>query len=168
MQRATLPLYGPAQTLTHINTAFRYIFDAGVVPVAGTSKPRLALHPLDAGGAHDIAGARVSTIEFTHGTATVFGYRIGPIGYVTDVKRVDEPARAVLRGVEVLVLSALWWRPHPTHLSIDEAIEVARSIGAPRTILTHLTHETGHRELAAMLPAGVEPGHDGMTVEVQG
>jgi phosphoribosyl 1,2-cyclic phosphate phosphodiesterase len=68
--------------------------------------------------------------------------------------------------VEVLVLNALWWRPHPTHLSIPEAIETARAIGARRTILTHLTHETGHAELAARLPEGVEPGFDGQILEV--
>lgn len=166
LQRTTLPLYGPDETLDHIGIAFRYIFDSSVVPVEGTSKPRLALHPLQAGTTHDIAGAAVTAMQFTHGTATVFGYRIGALGYVTDVKRVDDAAREMLRGVEVLVLSALWWRPHPTHLSIDEAIATAREIGAARTILTHLTHETGHRELARRLPAGVEPGHDGMTVEV--
>lgn len=165
-QRTTLPLYGPEETLHHIESAFRYIFDADVIPVAGTSKPSLALHALRAGTTHDIAGVAVTTMAFSHGTASVFGYRIGALGYVTDVKRVDDAARRMLRGVEVLVLSALWWRPHPTHLSIDEAIETARDIGAKRTILTHLTHETGHRELAQRLPAGIEPGHDGMTVEV--
>ena len=56
-------------------------------------------------------------------------------------------------GLDVLVLNALWWRPHPTHLSIGEAIETARALGARRTYLTHLTHETGHAELAAELPA---------------
>jgi phosphoribosyl 1,2-cyclic phosphate phosphodiesterase len=68
--------------------------------------------------------------------------------------------------VRVLVLNALWWRPHPTHLSIDEAVAAARAIGAERTLLTHLTHETGHAELAARLPAGIEPAHDGLIVEV--
>lgn len=166
LQRTTLPLHGPGETLRHIDSAFRYIFDNDVIPVEGTSKPRLALHALRAGTTHDIAGAAVTAMAFSHGPTTVFGYRIGALGYVTDVKRVEESERATLRGVEVLVLSALWWRPHPTHLSIDEAIETARDIGASRTILTHLTHETGHRELARRLPPGIEPGHDGMTVEV--
>jgi phosphoribosyl 1,2-cyclic phosphate phosphodiesterase len=72
-----------------------------------------------------------------------------------------------LAGVE-LVLNALRWRPHPTHLSIPEAISAAQAIGARRTVLTHLTHETGHAELAARLPAGIEPGYDGQTLEVSG
>ena len=57
----------------------------------------------------------------------------------------------------MLVLNALWWRPHPTHLSIGEAIETAQALGARRTYLTHLTHETGHAELAGQLPDGHLP-----------
>jgi phosphoribosyl 1,2-cyclic phosphate phosphodiesterase len=74
--------------------------------------------------------------------------------------------RAQLHGLDVLVINALWWRPHPTHLSIGEAIEVAREVGARRTYLTHLTHETGHATLAAELPSGIMPAHDGLTVEI--
>jgi phosphoribosyl 1,2-cyclic phosphate phosphodiesterase len=85
---------------------------------------------------------------------------------VTDVKAVPPEARAQLRGLDVLVLNALWWRPHPTHMSIAEAVEVARDIGARETYLTHLTHETGHAALADDLPPGVAPAYDGQTVEV--
>ena len=64
------------------------------------------------------------------------------------------------------MLNALWWRPHPTHMSIGEAIDTARAIGAERTYLTHLTHETGHALLAQQLPEGIFPAYDGLTVEV--
>ena len=64
------------------------------------------------------------------------------------------------------MLNALWWRPHPTHLSIAEAIQTAQELGARRTYLTHLTHETGHAELAGQLPEGIFPAYDGLTVEV--
>jgi phosphoribosyl 1,2-cyclic phosphate phosphodiesterase len=96
----------------------------------------------------------------------VFGYRFGRLAYLTDVKRVPAAAREQLAGLEVLALNALWWRPHPTHLSITEAVETARELGVARTYLTHLTHETGHADLAARLPAGVLPAYDGLTVEV--
>lgn len=166
LRDGSLPLFGPAETITHLHERFRYIFDDGVVPIAGTSKPQLVTEALEPGVPRTIAGVEVLPLAFAHGHATVFGYRIGPIAYVTDVKEVPEAARALLRGVEVLVLNALWWRPHPTHLSIEEAVETARAIGARRTFLTHLTHETSHRELLARLPAGIEPGHDGLTVEI--
>ncbi len=165
-RRETLPLYGPRETMDHLESRFHYIFDPGVVPVPGTSKPRLATAILEPDVTVRIAGFDVLPLAFEHGAATVFGYRIGPVAYLTDVKRVPPAARRALAGVEVLVLNALWWREHPTHLSIGEAIETARAIGAARTYLTHLTHETTHRELLSRLPAGIEPGYDGMTIEV--
>lgn len=166
LRDGALPLYGPPTTIDHLNNSFRYIFDDGVVPLEGTSKPHLTLNALPPNVAARIAGIDVLPIALEHGSLTVYGYRIGSLAYVTDVKRVDQVARSLLRGVRILVLNALWWRTHPTHLSFDEAIETARAIGAERTILTHLTHETGHRELQAQLPDGVEPGYDGLTVEI--
>lgn len=165
-QRAPLPLYGPAETTEHLARSFNYIFDGSIVPVDGTSKPSLTLHPLEADTTVSIAGVDVLPLRFEHGLATVFGYRIGDVAYLTDVKSVSEANRQQLRGLKLLVLNALWWREHPTHLSFDDAIEVAHAVGAERTYLTHLTHETGHRELMAKLPAGIEPGHDGLALEI--
>jgi phosphoribosyl 1,2-cyclic phosphate phosphodiesterase len=88
------------------------------------------------------------------------------LAYITDIKEIPAAERERLHGLEVLVLNALWWRPHPTHLSISEAIDTARELGARRTYLTHLTHETGHLELENKLPAGIFPAYDGLTVEV--
>ena len=165
-QDSPLPLYGPAETTSHLARTFNYIFDGSIVPVDGTSKPSLTLHALEPDTAVTIAGAEVLPLRFEHGKATVYGYRIGDVAYLTDVKQVSEANRKQLQGLKVLVLNALWWREHPTHLSFGEAIEVAQAVGAERTYLTHLTHETGHRELLAKLPAGVEPGHDGLALEI--
>ena len=71
-----------------------------------------------------------------------------------------------LKGVEVLVLNALFRTAHPTHLSIGEAVEAARRVGAKQTYFTHLTHETSHADLAASLPSGIAPAYDGLTVQV--
>ncbi|MGH7593474.1 MAG: MBL fold metallo-hydrolase, partial [Gemmatimonadales bacterium] len=165
LQRVPLPLYGPPGTIEHLRSAFPYIFDNAVTVPAGTSTPKLTLTSLAPDVPVTIAGVGVLPIEFEHGPLTVYGYRVGALAYVTDVKRVGPRALALLAGVRVLVLNALWWRPHPTHLSIDEAIATARAIGAERTVLTHLTHETGHQDLLQRLPAGVEPGYDGLTME---
>ena len=163
--RVPLAVYGPAETLERLQTSFNYIFDATIQPYAGTSKPELVPRPLEPGRAVSIGGIEVLPLAFDHGHVRVFGYRFGPVAYITDVKRVPDAARRALRGVDVLALNALWRRPHPTHLSIDEAVEAAQAIGARRTYLTHLTHETGHAELAASLPAGIEPAYDGLIVE---
>jgi len=164
-QRRALPIYGPPETLERLRTSFGYIFD-DVRPYEGTSKPSLELHGLEPDRPVDVAGVEVLPLAFRHGHLRVYGYRIGALAYITDVKAIPAAERDRLRGLEVLALNALWWRPHPTHLSIAEAVQTAQALGARRTYLTHLTHETGHAELAAQLPEGIFPAYDGLTVEV--
>jgi phosphoribosyl 1,2-cyclic phosphate phosphodiesterase len=165
-QRKPLPLYGPPETLDRLRASFNYIFDDAVHPYEGTSKPRLSLHPTEPDKVLRIAGIEVLPLAFKHGHLRVYGYRFGGLAYITDIKEIPERERQRLSGLEVLVLNALWWRAHPTHLSISEAIQTAQELGARRTYLTHLTHETGHAELESQLPAGVYPAYDGLTVEV--
>jgi phosphoribosyl 1,2-cyclic phosphate phosphodiesterase len=162
-----LPLYGPAETLQRLRASFNYIFDDAVRPFEGTSKPMLRLHVAEPGRMIDVAGVPVLPLAFEHGHLRVFGYRFGNFAYITDVKAIGAQERERLRDLDVLVLNALWWRPHPTHMSISEAVETAQALGARRTYLTHLTHETGHAELAAALPHGILPAYDGLTVEIQ-
>ncbi len=159
-----MPLYGPPDTLKRIGHRFSYIFDPGVVPPKGTFKPKLKRVPLEPGHEVQIAGMTVLPIALSHGTVTVYGYRFGPFAYLTDVKSVTDEAIAALRGVTVLVLNALLEKPHATHLSIPEAIDVARAVGAGQTFLTHLTHRSSHRGLSERLPEGVEPAYDGLTL----
>jgi phosphoribosyl 1,2-cyclic phosphate phosphodiesterase len=71
----------------------------------------------------------------------------------------------LLQGVEVLVINALFRTPHPTHLSLGEAVAVARRVGARQTWLTHLTHDNLHAALAAELPSDIQPAFDGLAVE---
>ena len=112
-----------------------------------------------------IGDADVMAVAVPHGRVTVFGYRIGPIAYVTDAKSIPDAVIDKLRGVDVLVLNALFRTEHPTHLSLTEAIAVAGQIGAERTYLTHLTHENFHADLEAELPRGVSPAFDGLVVK---
>lgn len=160
-----LPVYGAPDVLERLRHRFSYIFDDTVPATPGTPKPQLATVPLE----HDVevvvAGVPVRPIVLEHGPAQVYGYRIGNLGYITDAKAVPDRAIAVLRGVRVLVLNALFERPHPSHLSIPEAIDVARAVGAERTLLTHLTHRTGHAALEARLPQGVAPAYDGLIMD---
>jgi phosphoribosyl 1,2-cyclic phosphate phosphodiesterase len=165
-QRRPLPIYGPAETLDRLRTSFSYIFDDAVRPYEGTSKPTLEMHALEPGRPVTIAGVEVLPLAFDHGHLRVFGYRIGSLAYITDVKSIPQAQRESLRGLDVLVINALWWRSHPTHLSIPEAVQTAQSLGARRTYLTHLTHETGHAALAQQLPEGILPAYDGLSVEV--
>ncbi len=86
--------------------------------------------------------------------------------YYTDCKRVPAEARALAAGAGALVLDGLRPEPHPTHLSIGEAIAVAREIGAPVTYLTHLTHAVDHGSCEATLPAGIRLAYDGLRLRL--
>ncbi len=165
-ERGTLPIFGPADTLARMRSKFDYVFDPDVRAIPGSARPAVTATALAPGRPVRVAGLEVLPIAFDHGPSEVFGYRIGPLAYVTDVKAVGPEAVSALRGVEVLVLNALWYRPHPTHLSIPEAVAAARAVGATRTYLTHLTHETAHADLERDLPPLVRPAHDGLVVDL--
>jgi phosphoribosyl 1,2-cyclic phosphate phosphodiesterase len=162
---AHMPIFGPPETLATLGRRFPYIFDQSMKPVPGTSKPEGRAQPMEPGERVIVGDATVEAVEVPHGPVRVFGYRIGPIGYVTDAKTVPPDGIAALRGVTVLVINALRRKTHPTHLSIGEAVAMAREIGARRTYLTHLTHDISHAVLASELPDGVEPAFDGLTVD---
>jgi phosphoribosyl 1,2-cyclic phosphate phosphodiesterase len=161
-----LPMYGSAQTLNSVAQKFNYIFDDNIKALPGTSKPQGRAIEMKPGDTVRIADVDVTAVPLPHGPITVFAYRIGPLAYITDAKSVPEDAVEKLRGARVLVINALFRVPHPSHLSLSEALAVAKAIGAERTYLTHLTHDNFHADLEAELQAGVSPAFDGLTVTV--
>lgn len=165
-ERRPLPMYAEPDVLQRLRVRFPYVFDERMQPLPGTSKPEGEAHPIGDGDVVQVGDARVEAIAVPHGRMRVLAFRVGALGFVTDAKSVPPPAIERLRGVRVLVLNALFRRPHPTHLSIGEAVAVAAQVGAERTYLIHLTHETSHAELEAELPPGVMPAHDGLVIEV--
>jgi len=163
---APLPMYGPPETLQNLARRFPYIFDESIRPAAGTSKPEGQPRPLAGDETVTIGDIDVTAVPVPHGKMTVYGYRIGPLAYVTDAKSIPPAALERIRGAQVLVINALFRTEHPTHLSVPEAVRVAKEIGADRTFLTHLTHDNFHADLEAELPRGVSPAFDGLTVRI--
>lgn len=166
LQRQHLPVYGSRDTLAGLTRKFDYIFDDAIKAMPGTYKPQARAIELEPGRPVRVADVDVTAVPVPHGPVTVFAYRVGALAYVTDAKRVPPDAMAVLRGARVLVVNALFRDPHPSHLSVSEALEVAAEMGAERTYLTHLTHERSHVALAAALPRGVEPAYDGLVITI--
>lgn len=167
MRRAVpLPLYGEEATLNTLRGRFPYIMDEALRPLPGTTRPEGTLIAIEPGVPFRVQDTEVLPIAVPHGRASVVGYRVGDLAYITDAKLLPDSARAALVGVRVLVLNALLRDPHPTHLSIAEAVAVAQEIGAERTYFTHLTHENAHAALARELPAGIAPAYDGLVVSL--
>jgi phosphoribosyl 1,2-cyclic phosphate phosphodiesterase len=161
-----LPMYGSTETLDGLAQKFNYIFDDSIRPAPGTSKPQGRAFALAPGVPVRIADVDVTAVPVPHGSVTVYAYRIGPLAYVTDAKSMPDEAIAMLRGARVLVINALFRTPHPSHLSMPEAIAAARAIGAELTYLTHLTHDNSHAALEAELPPGIAPAYDGLSIPV--
>lgn len=156
-QGGSIPCYGSAETMRRMRQIFTYVFEDGQ---EGGGKPRLELVPVRA--PFELGGQQVVPIPVRHGEMEVFGFRLGSFACVTDVNFISEESFALLAGVELLVLSALRYRPHPTHFSLAEAIAVAQRIGARQTVLTHIAHDIDHGRLEVPLPSGIELGYDGL------
>lgn len=161
IQGSELPCYGSRQTLATVRRYFAYVFDD--VPQE-SSKPHLSLVPVRE--PFEVLGTEVVPVPVWHGGMEVYGYRLGGFALVTDVSRIPDAGYELLEGLDVLVLGALRHRPHPTHLSFEQALSEARRIGARRTLLTHVSHEVDHAAPGVALPEGVEIAHDGLTFAV--
>jgi phosphoribosyl 1,2-cyclic phosphate phosphodiesterase len=161
-----VPAFADAPAVDSLSRKFAYIFDADYRPPDGTTKPEIELHEVG----HvpfDIAGESFMPLRVPHGDGESLGFRVGGLGYITDGKSLPPAIIGKLRGVDVLVLNALWFgNPHPTHFNIEEAVDAARAVGARRTYLTHLTHRVRHSEMLERLPQGVEPAYDGLTIDI--
>lgn len=156
-----IPVYGSAITLEAIRRTFWYVFED---VEAGGGKPLLTLHEVRA--PFPLLGRTVIPVPLQHGRLPILGYRIGGFAYLTDVSAIPEESYALLSDLDVLVLSALRHRPHPTHLHLARALEEAARIGATRTLFTHIAHEISHAAVAPSLPHGVELAYDGLALEV--
>ena len=102
-----------------------------------------------------------------HGEMPIAGFRFGNAAYLTDVSAIPESSFALLEGVEVLVLSALRHKPHPSHATLEQALAWARRIGARQTWFTHIAHDLGHEETNRTLPANARLAYDGLSVPVR-
>ena len=156
-----MPLYGDARTLSDLRRAFSYAFLQE--PENGGGIPQI--EPAEIAGPFDVAGHRFVPVPILHGDRPIFGYRVGAFAYVTDCSQVPDGSFPLLAGLDVLVIGALRHRPHPTHFTVAQAIDVASRIGARRTLLTHMCHDLGHEETSRALPPGVELAYDGLVLD---
>jgi phosphoribosyl 1,2-cyclic phosphate phosphodiesterase len=154
---------GNPSTLTDAMARFSYAFRSEVDP-SGVSHPLLV--PIEIDGPFHTLGRQIVPIPVLHGKLPCSGFRIGNLAYLTDVSTIPESSYALLEGLDTLVLSALREEPHPTHLSFDESIAVARRIGARRTWFTHFAHRITHAGMLERFPDGIRPAWDGLRLEI--
>lgn len=158
----TMPVFGSAATLDQLQRSFHYAFDLEKkVPGYVKAIPQLIKGPFD------LFGLRLTPLPVPHGNCLTYGFlfeRNGEkvLAYLSDCKTVPPEVEAAIENVPVLIIDGLRDEPHPTHLSIPEAIDVGRRVKAGAVYLTHLTHQKSHAERERELPSGVKLAFDGM------
>ena len=158
IMKRPMACYADAQTVFDIRRMFAYVFDPDAPKGGGL--PQLALFTLE--GPFSLGRQEITPIPVLHGQRTIFGFRLGDFAYVTDCSAVPDRSWPLLSGLKILVLDALRERPHPTHFSLTEAVDVARQVGAARTYFTHMCHDLRHADTNAKLPSGIELAYDGL------
>jgi phosphoribosyl 1,2-cyclic phosphate phosphodiesterase len=161
VNKSPIRCYGNPQTIDNIKNNFRYIFD-GVESAGG--KPMLTL--TEVSEVFRLGGVGITPIDVYHADWTILGYRIGGMAYLTDCSGIPDRSWERLRGLDVLIISALRYKPHPAHLNVEQAVEVARKLKPGLTVFTHMGHELDYDTLSRELPASIVPAYDGMELEL--
>lgn len=130
--------------------------------------PEMRLHEIDENAPFYIKGIEITPIRGHHSPRfEVTGYRIGRLAYLTDFKQIEDEEVEKLQGVDTLIVNALRFKPHDSHFSVEEAVELIKRVKPRKAYLTHLSHEIGlHAASTEKLPQGVELAHDGLTIEI--
>jgi phosphoribosyl 1,2-cyclic phosphate phosphodiesterase len=158
-----IPCYGDDQTIETIHRQFPYIFISesereSFIPRIIT---RVVRNPFD------LFGQEIVPVPIQHGKQTILGYRIGPFAYLGDCNGIPKESQVLLEGLEILILDALRKDAHPTHFSLDQAIEAAERINARQTLFTHMAHQLDHDEVNKHLPANMALAYDGQLLEFE-
>lgn len=158
-----IDIYADALTCQHLRERLPYFFYEVLYP----GVPRLNFHAIVPYQSFPINDVVVTPLQVMHGRLPILGYRIGQLGFITDMLTAPDETLQALQGVDVLVINGLRFIPHGSHQTIDDALAVARRVGARKTYLIHMSHDAGlHAETDASLPPDVHLAYDGLCVEV--
>jgi phosphoribosyl 1,2-cyclic phosphate phosphodiesterase len=158
--RRQIPLYGSPEHMELLAQRFGYTLRD---PGHHWDLPVLSANAVTS--AFALYGVKIQPIPVRHGRATVMGYRIGNMAYLTDVSEIPSDAMRMLEHLDVLLLDCLRYQPHHTHINVEQSLAYARQIGAKKTYLIHMTHEIEYEELSAQLPSNVALGYDGLRID---
>lgn len=161
----SIPVYASAQTMRDLARVYEFAFNGQnrfpgyLVPVP---------HIVD--GPFELGGTTITPLPVPHGKWIVNGYLFSRggeklVAYLSDCSAVPDGIAAQIGGVKVLIIDALRHKPHPTHLSVAQALEVADRVRPGRTLFTHVCHELP-QAAEADLPAGAGIAYDGLRLEL--
>ncbi len=165
VQGEPLDIFAEPGVVEWMRQTYQYIFQP-TKNVNASFVPTLIPHPIEPGEPLELAGREWTPLRLMHGRLPILGFRVGRFAYCTDVSTIPPQSLELLADLDVLVLDALRYRHHPTHLTVDQALEYIAQLRPRRAYLTHIAHDIAHAELDPQLPDGVRLGYDGLEIEV--
>jgi len=163
-RQGKIPIYLHKRVLSSFETRFAYIFNEHQ-RYPGVSE--FTVNLISKENDFEVGGKLITPVEVLHQKLPVLGFRIDNFAYLTDVKTIETKELDKIYNLDVLVLSALRFEPHPTHLNIDEAIQIINKVKPKKTYLIHISHDMGfHDEVSKRLPENVYLSYDGLEIEI--
>ncbi len=159
---SAVPLFCTHEVERKIRQSFAYAFTPDADGVPAGFLPKLVFKNIDE-SPFEVLGERVVPIPLVHAHFNVFGFRIGDVAYCTDVNKIPKESWPLLQDLDVLVLDALRYKPHPGHFNLDEALDAIGRLQPRQAYLTHMSHDLDHATTNRELPAGVELAYDGLS-----
>jgi phosphoribosyl 1,2-cyclic phosphate phosphodiesterase len=155
-------VYAEKYVAEQIRERIPYVFREHKYP----GVPNLNLHEIE-NKPFFVEGIKIIPIRLQHGCLPIFGYRIGSLAYLTDLKTIPEEEYAKLENLDVLVINALRKKPHVSHETIDEALANVGRIRPRSVYLIHMNHHFGlHEAMQKTLPENVLIAYDGLEVPI--
>jgi phosphoribosyl 1,2-cyclic phosphate phosphodiesterase len=166
IQRERIPIYAAHETLNTIKSCFRYIFAEGETQ---SSVPKIEANLFE-NETIDLHGLSFVPIKLNHGKGTTHGFRFGNVAYLTDHSDIPKASWPLLERLDVLFLDALRHNPHPTHTTLDRAVQWVDQLKPRRAFFTHMCHDLGHERTESRLPSHIRLAYDGLEIisEVSG
>ena len=163
-RQGNIPIFLNIRVLDSLKERFAYIFDPNK---KYPGSPNFDINIIENNKSFYISNLEITPIESMHLKLPVFGYRIKDFAYLTDVKTISELELEKLTGLDALVINALRFEPHPSHLNVDEAIEIINLLEPKKTFFTHISHNMGfHEEVCKKLPKNITLAYDGLVLEI--
>ena len=163
-RQGKIPIYIHKRVLSSLHERFAYIFDP---KKKYPGAPDFEVIIISKENDFEVLGLNITPIESAHLKLPVLGYRIKNFAYLTDVKTISDIELEKLKELDILVINALRYEPHPSHLNIEEALEIIDIIKPKKTYFTHISHNMGfHEEVCNDLPEHVTLAYDGLVLEV--
>ena len=169
VMKSPIDVFAERPVIESLGEMFRYIFQPHT-----NVNPSFVAHilprPIEAGRSFDLFDAIWTPLRLMHGRLPIVGFRVDHAGssfaYCTDVSTVPPETWPLLEGLDAFVIDALRYRHHPTHMTVDRALEVIDRLQPGRAYLTHIAHDICHADLTPRLPEGVELAYDGLRVKL--